>query len=312
MLGQVVVEGQAAQPQRLLTLNCRHRLKISEPHSEQRRSSVHTADNRHSGRRLKKHRGNEVETKHLQPSDSGTMELYLDLHSQPCRSVFLFAKVNGIPFELKFVDLTAGQQYSEEFGKISIIRKIPVMKDGSFILTESVAILKYMVQKYSSSVADHWYPADLQQRARVNEYLSWQHMNLRSHGSKVFLLRTLFPIIMGSEAPKEKMDAAIEDLNQSLNLLEEKFLQNKPFIVGDKISLADLVAVVEIMQPVGSGLDVFEGRPKLGAWRGRVKKELGEKLFDEAHEVTMKVSSLPQRMQGQLEMLKPKLQKLFK
>ncbi|KAM9360924.1 glutathione S-transferase theta-1a [Symphorus nematophorus] len=241
------------------------------------------------------------------------MELYLDLHSQPCRSVFLFAKVVGIPFEFKLVNLSTGQQYSEEFGKISIMRKVPVMKDGSFILTESVAILKYMVQKYSSSVADHWYPTDLQQRARVNEYLSWQHMNLRAHGSKVFLLRALFPVIMGSEVPKEKMDAAVEDLNQSLKMLEEKFLQGKLFIIGDKISLADLVAIVEIMQPVGTGLDVFAGRPKLIAWRDRVKKALGEKLFDEAHEAIMNVSSLPQKMQdnSELELLKPKFQKIF-
>ncbi|KAK1892070.1 Glutathione S-transferase theta-3 [Dissostichus eleginoides] len=241
------------------------------------------------------------------------MELYLDLHSQPCRSVFLLAKVIGIPFEFKLVELSAGQQYSEEFGKINVMRKVPVMKDGSFVLTESVAILKYMLQKHSSSLADHWYPADLQQRARVNEYLSWQHMNLRAHGSKVFLLKALFPVIMGSEVPKEKMDAAVQDLNQSLQMLEDKFLQNKPFIVGDKISVADLVAIVEIIQPVATGLDVFEGRQKLTAWRERVKKALGEKLFAEAHEVIMKVGSLPQQMQNNsnLEMLKPKFQKLF-
>ncbi|XP_026177838.1 glutathione S-transferase theta-1-like isoform X2 [Mastacembelus armatus] len=216
------------------------------------------------------------------------MELYLDLLSPPCRSVFLFAKVVGIPFEFKLVDLLSGQQFTEEFRKISIIRKIPVMKDGRFILTESIAILQYLVQKHSSIVPDHWYPADPQHRALVNEYLSWQHLNLRAHGSKIFLLRTLYPFIMGSEPLKEKVDAAVEDLKQSLHLLEEKFLQNKPFIIGNNISLADLVAIVEIMQPVGSGLDVFEGRPRLIAWRERVKKALGEKLFDEAHDVIMK------------------------
>lgn len=35
------------------------------------------------------------------------------------------------------------------------------------------------------------------------------------------------------------MDAALENMKQSLNLLEEKFLQNKQFILGDKISVAD-------------------------------------------------------------------------
>ncbi|XP_028284697.1 glutathione S-transferase theta-3-like [Parambassis ranga] len=239
------------------------------------------------------------------------MELYLDLVSQPCRSVFLLAKVLRIPFEFKLIQLSAGQHYSEEFGKISIVRKVPVMKDGSFILTESIAIMQYMVQKYQA--ADHWYPADLQQRARVNEYLSWQHTNLRAHGSKVFLYRAMYPIIMDAPVPAEKMNVALEDLKKSLNLLEEKFLQNKPFIVGDKISLPDLVAIVEIMQPVCTGLDVFEGRPKLIAWRDRVKKELGEKLFDEANEVMMNMSSLQHTMQNskELEMFKPMFQKLF-
>lgn len=44
-----------------------------------------------------------------------------------------------------------------------------------------------------------------------------------------------------------------------------------------------------------------------------MKKELGEKLFDEAHEVIMKVTSLPQKMQSNsdLEMLIPKFRKIF-
>lgn len=57
---------------------------------------------------------------------------------------------------------------------------------------------------------------------------------------------------------------------------------------------------------------MFESRPKLSAWRDRVKKEIGEKLFDEAHEMIMNVGSISQKMQGdQLEMIKPKFQKLF-
>ncbi|MBN3296098.1 GSTT1 transferase, partial [Amia calva] len=239
------------------------------------------------------------------------VELYLDLFSQPCRSVYIFAKKNQIPFEFKNVVLAEGQQYGEEFGKINPMRKVPALKDDDFTLAESIAILSYLAQKFNTP--DHWYPTDLKKRARVNEYLAWQHTAIRTHGSKYFWFKLLIPILTGAEIPKEKIDSAIEDLETSLKMFEEKFLQDRAFIAGEQISLADLVAIVEMMQPVGAGLDVFKGRPNLSAWRDRVIEEIGQELFDEAHYVIMNAKNLPQifEQNGMLEFIKPKLQKMF-
>lgn len=58
----------------------------------------------------------------------------------------------------------------------------------------------------------------------------------------------MIPVVLGVDVPQEKMDAALEDLNASLDLFQEKFLQDRAFVVGDCMSLADLVAIVEMMQ----------------------------------------------------------------
>ncbi|XP_019724995.1 glutathione S-transferase theta-1a [Hippocampus comes] len=244
------------------------------------------------------------------------MELYLDLRSQPCRSVFMFAKLNAIPFDFKLVDLAKGEQYGEEFGKISPVRKVPVMKDGDFVLTESVAILQYLAEKHASRLPDHWYPADLRQRARVNEYLSWQQMNLRAHGSKVFLLkvgRRHYPFNTSLSTSALYVRVFVEELSQTVDVLDKYFLGEKLFLCGASISLADLVAVAEIMQPVSSGVDVFSGRPKLSAWCERVKKEVGVALFDEANAAIMTSGGVPQSLReaGLPQIFKDKFKKTF-
>ena len=41
----------------------------------------------------------------------------------------------------------------------------------------SVAIMKYLVSKYK--LPDHWYPSDMKQQAKIDEYLHWHGSNLR-------------------------------------------------------------------------------------------------------------------------------------
>lgn len=79
----------------------------------------------------------------------------------------------------------------------------------------------------------------------------------------------LLPLLTGQPLSPEKLEGVTEELNVVLKQFEEKFLQDKPFIAGSEISLADLVALVELMQ-VSISLSAVgyarwvEGRPGQG------------------------------------------------
>ncbi|XP_031984229.1 glutathione S-transferase theta-1 [Corvus moneduloides] len=259
------------------------------------------------------------------------LELYLDLLSQPCRSIYIFARSNNIPFEFKHVELfkdsvlgkkpaagsgaeqpRAGPSNSEGAGKVSLLKKVPALKDGDFTLAECTAILLYLSRKYNTP--DHWYPSDIQKRARVDEYLSWHHANIRANAPKTMWIKVLIPLFTGQPLPSEKLQEVMEGLSTSLKQFEERFLQDKAFIIGNEISLADLVAIVELMQPVGVGCDIFEDRPRLREWRRRVEDAVGKELFFQAHEMILNIKELSNiQIDPQLkEQLAPVLMKMLK
>uniref|UniRef100_A0A8C3TIS6 glutathione transferase n=1 Tax=Chelydra serpentina TaxID=8475 RepID=A0A8C3TIS6_CHESE len=205
-----------------------------------------------------------------------------------------------------------GHHHSEEFGKVNVLKKVPALKDGAFTLAESTAILLYLSRKYNTP--DHWYPSDIQKRARVDEYLSWHHTNIRTNAPKTLWIKVLIPLFTGQKLPPEKLQEVMDELAISLKQFEEKFLQDKPFIVGSEISLADLVAIVELMQPVGADCNIFEGWPKLVAWRSQVEEAVRKELFQGAHERILNAQDL-RKVQIDPQMkkeMKPLLLKMLK
>nr|XP_042122448.1 glutathione S-transferase theta-3 isoform X1 [Peromyscus maniculatus bairdii] len=239
------------------------------------------------------------------------LELYLDLLSQPCRAIYIFAKKNGIPVQMHTVELRKGEHLSDAFAQVNPMKKVPAMKDNDFTLSESVAILLYLTHKFK--VPDHWYPQDLQARARVDEYLAWQHTALRRSCLRALWHKMMFPMYLGQPVPPEMLASTMAELDRCLQMLEDKFLRDQAFLTGPHISVADLMAITELMHPVSAGCKIFESRPKLAAWHQRVEAAVGENLFQEAHAVILKAKDMPPLKDPTLkEKLKLSVQYLFR
>ncbi|KAI3373006.1 hypothetical protein L3Q82_023462, partial [Scortum barcoo] len=100
----------------------------------------------------------------------------------------------------------------------------------------------------------------------------------------LYCVQVLLPTQSGSRVDEEHLIRALAQLDDTLDKLESMFLRRQPFLCGDDITVADLLAVCELMQPLGGGRDVLEQRPQLQRWRSRVQSAVG-KSFDRAHSV---------------------------
>ena len=56
-----------------------------------------------------------------------------------------------------------------------------MLSDGEFVLYESHAIMKYLVESYGdkASASSSLYPPDLRARAVLDQIMDWHHTNLR-------------------------------------------------------------------------------------------------------------------------------------
>ena len=140
-------------------------------------------------------------------------------------------------------------------------------------------MFRYLARE--KNVADHWYPGDSRGQARVDEYLEWQHLNTRAHCATYFIHRFLLPM-QTKKIDEKKVAAAEKTMISCLNDFERVWLGGgeKKYVAGDKISVADIMAVCELDQPSMAGYDVTKDRPVLAKYMETVKSELNPHYDD--------------------------------
>lgn len=120
--------------------------------------------------------------------------------------------------------------------------------------------------------------------ARVDEYMSWQHIALRAPGSMFFQTKVIIPKMSGKPINEKRATFYGDQLKIVLGQMENVLLKDKPFIAGKELTIADLLAVTELEQPGMAGYNVREGHPRISEYMERVRERL-QPHYDDAHDV---------------------------
>jgi glutathione S-transferase len=140
----------------------------------------------------------------------------------------------GVDFEPIRVNLLAGEHQRPEFLKINPAGKIPVLVDGDLVLTESVAIVLYLADKYSNKGL---IPTDLKERAQVNRWLLFAATELEQPLWRIARNTMLYP-----EEQRLPADVVLASQEfQAMASVLEEHMQRRQFVVGDNVTVADFV-----------------------------------------------------------------------
>ena len=165
------------------------------------------------------------------------MILYGSSLSPYARKVLAFAAEKGIELELRPTGAAPGQP-SEEFLEASPFRKMPAFRHGDYTLADSSAIIHYLEAKHPEPPL---IPANPKLRGKVVWFEEFADTILVSCGAKIFFNLIVAPKFLGRPGDAEAArQAEINDLPPVLDYLEKVAPAGDGYLVGDRLTLADI------------------------------------------------------------------------
>ncbi|CNJ00003.1 glutathione transferase [Yersinia aldovae] len=106
--------------------------------------------------------------------------LYTDANffSPYVMSVFVSLTEKALPFSLKPIDLSSGENRQPAYVRLSATRRVPTLVIDDFQLSESSAISEYLEERFAFPEYSRIYPQDRQERARAREIQAWLRSDL--------------------------------------------------------------------------------------------------------------------------------------
>eukprot|EP00164_Ancoracysta_twista_P001182 GFYU01001553.1.p1 GENE.GFYU01001553.1~~GFYU01001553.1.p1 ORF type:complete len:227 (-),score=79.83 GFYU01001553.1:130-810(-) len=189
--------------------------------------------------------------------------------SQPARAVWSLILATGLDKEItcKELNLGKGEHKAADYVALNPNGNVPFLQDGDFGVYESGAIMRYLCNKYTDKVPDHWYPRDLQGRALVDQYLDWHHTNTRK-GVLFFFHRYAAKAVFGIEPVESRKKEGLDMYTKVIKFINDNNLAKNDFVAGPQMTVADLQLYAEIGQVQWSSdiTPLLDANPKVKKW----------------------------------------------
>ena len=153
------------------------------------------------------------------------------------RTLWLAAEF-GLDYEHRPIGPRTGETKTDEFLAINPRHKIPAMVHGDIRLTESAAIMSYMTEVFP--VPAHFHvPDDALGRARLLEWCFFTMSELDANA--IYSIRRHGDLVQEYGASPVAVRAAMDYFDHQIARMRERIAAAGPFLMGEKISIADIL-----------------------------------------------------------------------
>jgi glutathione S-transferase len=155
----------------------------------------------------------------------------------------------GVDFDAVSVDLPRREHFSRDFLELNPAGRVPVLIDGDLVLSESIAIVLYLAEKYPDR---GFIPSDPKLRADFYRWILFAVTELEQPWWRIARHTQLYP---EQDRLLAEVALARRDFLPMAAVLE-KHMRGRNYVVGEGVTAADFVVaytldVAEEMQLLG-------------------------------------------------------------
>ncbi len=190
------------------------------------------------------------------------MVIFGDSRSGNCLKVKWVARRLGVPFEWREVDIMTGATRTPDYLAMNPAGQVPavILEDGR-PLAQSNAIILHLAE------GSDLIPENAYDRARMLEWLFWEQY---SHEPAIAVAR--FRMLFLRQG-RDELDPKLVERGAAALARLELGLKDGPFLVGARLSLADVALVAYTRWAHEGGFDLVS-YPAIRDWIRRVEQAL--------------------------------------